>query len=70
MVNSQAEELIRIDDVCRRVGFSRSTIYSLMERDQFPRPVPLSATRRAWVASEVAIWIQQRIGARGTVGRS
>ena len=49
-------------------GLSRSTIYAKMENGTFPRAIKLSARSVAWVESEVADWINDRINAtRGGV---
>lgn len=44
-------------------GLSRSTIYSLMARGEFPRPVRLTARAVAWPETDVAEWLAQRDGA-------
>lgn len=41
-------------------GLSRSTIYALMSRGQFPRPVRLTARAVAWPESIVADWLASR----------
>jgi prophage regulatory protein len=41
-------------------GLSRSTIYELMARGEFPRPVKLTARAVAWPESKVAEWLAER----------
>lgn len=41
-------------------GLSRSTIYDLMAKGQFPRPVRLTAKAVAWPESAIAHWLAQR----------
>lgn len=41
-------------------GLSRSTIYDLMSRGQFPRPIKLSARAVAWPESVIAEWLASR----------
>ncbi|MCF8486120.1 MAG: AlpA family transcriptional regulator [Rhodobacteraceae bacterium] len=41
-------------------GLSRSTIYDLMAKGQFPRPVRLTAKAVAWPESAIADWLAQR----------
>ena len=41
-------------------GLTRSTIYALMTRGEFPRPVCIGARAVAWCSSEVQEWIDSR----------
>lgn len=41
-------------------GLSRSTIYDLMSRDEFPRPVRLTPRIVAWPESCISEWLAQR----------
>lgn len=41
-------------------GLSRSTIYDLMSRDLFPRPVKLTGKAVAWPESAIADWLASR----------
>lgn len=56
--------LLRLPDVIRATGLARSSIYDLIAAGRFPRPVPLTATARAWREDEVQQWIADRIAAR------
>lgn len=62
----EPRQLLRLDEVKRRTGASRSLIYSLEARGLFPRHLSLGARCSAWVASEVDRWIAERIAARDT----
>jgi prophage regulatory protein len=58
--------LIRLPEVKQRTGLSRSSIYALAARGEFPRPISLGRRSVAWVASEISRWIEARIrAARG-----
>tara|TARA_R100001480_G_scaffold18739_4_gene28230 strand:+ start:277 stop:552 length:276 start_codon:yes stop_codon:yes gene_type:complete len=61
------ECLIRIREVMRLSGLSRSHVYALSADGRFPKSLPLvkGGTSRAWVAGEVRAWVQQRIAERG-----
>jgi len=53
--------LIRLQATITRVGLSRSTIYALVQRGEFPKPVRLSGTRCvAWRSDEVEAWINKQ----------
>ena len=41
-------------------GLSRSTIYELMARGKFPRPVKLTAKAVAWPESVIQTWLEDR----------
>lgn len=44
-------------------GLSRSTIYSMMGKGLFPRPIKLTGKAVAWPESAVAEWLAQRTAA-------
>jgi prophage regulatory protein len=56
-----AEMIRRISEVKLKTGLSRSTIYELIKKSQFPKPVSLGLRAVGWVDSEVEAWIQERI---------
>jgi len=41
-------------------GLGRSTIYNLMDRGEFPRPVKLTGKVVAWPESAIAEWLDSR----------
>lgn len=41
-------------------GLSRSTIYDLMGKGQFPRPVKLTGKAVGWPESAVSAWLNSR----------
>jgi prophage regulatory protein len=56
--------LLRLPAVLERTGLSRSRLYELLNSQEFPRPVKLSARINAWPDSEIADWIAARIDGR------
>ncbi|MFQ6755323.1 AlpA family transcriptional regulator [Cereibacter sphaeroides] len=44
-------------------GLSRSAIYELMSKGQFPRPVKLTGKAVAWPESAIAEWLAERAAA-------
>jgi prophage regulatory protein len=58
--------LIRINEVVKLTGLSRTYAYGLAAAGLFPRSVPLvpGGKARAWVYAEVQEWLKQRIVAR------
>ena len=63
MTNAQTtyDPLWRMPDVCHQVGLSRSTIYRLIENNDFPKPIPLGSKSIGFLSSEVTAWKEQRI---------
>ena len=57
---SVRDVLIRIDNVCAISGLSVPTIYRLMGKGAFPRPVKITSTARAWKLSEIRAWVDSR----------
>ena len=53
----------RLNGVISMVGLSRSTIYSLMAADKFPKSIPLGARSVGWLESDIQAWIDSRITA-------
>lgn len=56
--------LIRLKEVERRTGLSKSAIYRRAGAGTFPRPVPLGHSMSAWVESEVDAWVDACITLR------
>jgi prophage regulatory protein len=52
--------VLRLPAVTQKVGLSRSTIYLLMQRGEFPRPVQLSLRAVGWYQTDVDAWLQSR----------
>lgn len=57
------ERLLRMVEVERQTGISRSQLYRLIAAGDFPRSVSLYGRSKAWVESQVQAWIAARIAA-------
>ena len=63
-------QLLSLKAVKEYTGISRSTIYAMADVNSaqydptFPKKVQLTQVRIAWVASEIANWINDKIEAR------
>lgn len=55
---------MRLREVRRRTGKSRSGIYRGIANGTFPAPVKIGERTSAWVESEVEAWISARISER------
>ena len=52
--------LMTMNQVCKATSLSRTTIWRLQKRDEFPRGVRISAARVAYKASDIEAWIALR----------
>jgi len=57
-------KLLKLKDVIAVTGLSRSHIYALISKGEFPRQAPLTMRAVAWVESEIEEWIDSRIALR------
>ena len=55
-----AEKHLRRSDVETITGLSRSTIYSMMGDEEFPRPVRIGKRAVAWPESAIMKWLADR----------
>jgi prophage regulatory protein len=56
--------ILRRKQVEARTGLSRSTLYSMIQCGQFPRPIPLTARAVGWLQSDIEQWIAERAAKR------
>ncbi len=54
------EQIIRLQVVSELTGLSKSAIYLLISRGEFPRPIKLSLRASGWKMSEIQNWINSR----------
>ena len=55
--------ILRLPDVKRSTGLSRSTIYLRITQEIFPKPVSLGGRAVGWLEAEIQEWLQRRIEA-------
>jgi len=56
-MNTPAPAILRLDEVKRRTGLGRSSIYERMSRNTFPASVSLGVRAVGWHESDVTAWI-------------
>lgn len=54
------DRILRVPDVTETINVSRSTLYEMMARNEFPRPIKLSARIVGWRESVIDQWIKVR----------
>lgn len=52
------DRLLRIKEVCHKVGLAKSTIYAMMREGRFPKPVKFTAKISTWRLSEINAYIK------------
>jgi prophage regulatory protein len=62
--SQQDQKLIGIREVARITNLGRSTIYARIAKGEFPRSIPISPHRRAFLLREVLSWIGSRVADR------
>jgi prophage regulatory protein len=55
--------ILRLPEVKRSTGLSRSTIYLRIAEGRFPKPVSLGGRAVGWLEAEVQDWLTRRIEA-------
>ena len=59
--------LLRLPEVIRRAGISRSEIYRREKKGTFPRKLRVSRRVTAWVEAEIDAWIELAIAQRTAI---
>lgn len=54
------DRFLRRKDVEAAIGYSRSSIYRLIQLGEFPRPIALTCRSVRWRASDVAAWQRRK----------
>ncbi len=56
----EVDPLLSPKKTAELVGLVRESLFDLSRKGKFPKPVRVTSTRTAYLASEVAEWIEQR----------
>ncbi len=59
-------KVLRISEVCEKSGCSRTTVWRLERRGEFPKRVKLSPHLVGWIDEEIVEWIASRPRVGGT----
>lgn len=54
---SENERLLRIGEVLEIAGISKSVLYEMVNREEFPRPVRIGRRSVGWRQREVKDWL-------------
>ena len=58
--STETAELLRLPAVCQITGLSKSTVYEMRKRGEFPSPVSLSRRAVGWHRAAITAWVQSR----------
>jgi prophage regulatory protein len=61
------KDIHRLSGVQYKTGLSRSTIYAMMKRGEFPKNITLGARAVGWLDSDIQAWIDSRVAASQAV---
>lgn len=54
-------KLIRLSEVMNKTGYSKSWIYKLIKKNQFPRPIKIGTRAVAFIDREIEEWIEMLV---------
>lgn len=53
--------ILRLPDVLNVTGFKRSSLYSAIQKNEFPKQISLGVRSVGWDSEEVNAWVEKRI---------
>lgn len=57
VANMAPQRLIRLAEVCQRVGLGKTMIYAMVGDGRFPRPYKITPSAVRWSEREVEDWL-------------
>ena len=60
---------LRLSEVIRRTGLSRSTIYLRANKGTFPAPLKIGVRAIAWLEAEIDAWLSATVKAARPAGK-
>ena len=64
----RVDRFLRLSDVKLITGLSRSQIYLLISKCEFPKQIKLSEKASAWLQSEICEWMEFRVSKSRSTG--
>lgn len=53
-------QVLTLPEVLKETKLSRSALYVMLDRGEFPRPFKLGERKNAWLRPQVDGWLQER----------
>jgi len=54
-------KFLRLPSVIDKVGLSRSQIYKLIQRGDFPEPVKIGPKVSVWIEEKLEVWMEAQL---------
>ena len=54
------QELLKINEVIKITHLKRSTIYTYLKKNEFPKPLKMSLRVTRWKLSDIQEWLENR----------
>lgn len=58
------DQVMRMKGIVKKIGLCRATIYAMINRGNFPRPICIGERATGWRESELEAWLARRSAAR------
>ena len=58
-----SHKILRLPSVQARIELSRSTIYSLISKGEFPSPISLGERAVGWLEEDIDNWLAEKVEA-------
>ncbi|MEY8241639.1 MAG: AlpA family phage regulatory protein [Cycloclasticus sp.] len=59
-VKNEVCDFWRLNRVLKKIPLSKATIYRLISRGEFPKPVKLTSRTSAWDSGDVLDWLESK----------
>ena len=56
--------VLKLKEVLLKTSLGKTTVYALLKKSKFPKPIYLGVRSVGWIESEIDDWILQKICAR------
>ncbi len=60
-MQKQNRRILRLPEVIERTGLSRSSIYSFIQKNTFPKQISLGEKAVGWLEADIDLWIEHKI---------
>ena len=57
----QSKKFLRLPSVIEKIGLSRSQIYKLIQRGDFPEPVKIGPKVSVWIEEKLEVWMDAQV---------
>ncbi|HCU05527.1 MAG: AlpA family transcriptional regulator [Gammaproteobacteria bacterium GWE2_42_36] len=54
-------KILRLPEVKKLIGLSRSSIYLRISKGEFPKPISLGSRAVGWLEEDIVRWLEEKI---------